>query len=288
MRNLICALAVMVLHGAGPAIHGHPYTSSQAQASASEPAIGFTSDAGTTFNLIKASSVADFEMVLGRLKEALQKSADPQRKQQAASWKVYKSTDPSPDGNVLYLFMFDNVVKGVDYDPIKILSEAFSEQVVKDLYAKLVNAYVSLNKASFAKLMDMSTAATYVQPQPERPAIADQGPPPQTAYQGTLTQVQQNAARSAKTYLEVSGFSRRGLIAQLSSDHGEKFSVADATVAVDSLNVDWNAQAVRSALAYLKISGFSCQGLIEQLSSDHGDKYTVEQATYGARRARAC
>ena len=103
-----------------------------------------------------------------------------------------------------------------------------------------------------------------------------------------LTAAQRNAARSAQAYLKVSGFSRRGLIDQLSSEHGDKFSVEDATAAVDSLNVDWNAQAARSAAAYLKISGFSCRGLIDQLSSDHGDKYTVEQATYGAKQAGAC
>jgi host cell surface-exposed lipoprotein len=86
----------------------------------------------------------------------------------------------------------------------------------------------------------------------------------------------------------MSGFSRRGLIDQLSSEYGNKFSIGDATVVVDSLNSDWSEQAARSAAAYLKMSGFSCRGLIEQLSSEHGNKYTVEQATYGAKQAGAC
>lgn len=103
-----------------------------------------------------------------------------------------------------------------------------------------------------------------------------------------LTPSQRNAARSARSYLAMSGFSRQGLIDQLSSEYGDKFSVGDATAAVDSLDVDWKAQAVRSAEAYLKMSGFSCQGLIQQLSSPHGDKYTVEQATHGATQAGIC
>jgi len=103
-----------------------------------------------------------------------------------------------------------------------------------------------------------------------------------------LTRPQKNAVRSAKQYLSISGFSRSGLIQQLSSDAGDGYSVADATAAVDSLNVDWNEQAVRSAKQYLSISGFSCKGLIEQLSSSAGDGYTVSQATYGARQAGAC
>nr|WP_281179137.1 Ltp family lipoprotein [Sphingomonas mali] len=97
-----------------------------------------------------------------------------------------------------------------------------------------------------------------------------------------------NAARSARQYLDMTGFSRRGLIEQLSSDAGNGYDVADATAAVDSLNVDWNEQAVRSAKQYLSMSGFSCSGLIDQLSSDAGSKYTEAQARYGAEQAGAC
>ena len=122
-----------------------------------EPAIGFTSDSGMIFNVIRSTATADFEMVLARLREALHKSENPARRQQAANWKVYKSTDPSADGNVMYIFMFDETVKGVDYDPVKILSEAFPTEV-NALYEKLKAAYVNLNKAGLAKIMDMSTA----------------------------------------------------------------------------------------------------------------------------------
>jgi hypothetical protein len=103
-----------------------------------------------------------------------------------------------------------------------------------------------------------------------------------------LSGPQKNAVRSAKNYLSISGFSRAGLIDQLSSPYGDGYDVADATAAVNSLSVDWNAQAVRSAKQYLQIMGFSCRGLIDQLSSDAGDKYTRSQATYGAQQAGAC
>jgi len=104
----------------------------------------------------------------------------------------------------------------------------------------------------------------------------------------TLTGPQNNAVRSAQSYLDMMGFSRAGLIEQLSSDFGSGYSVADATVAVDSLGVDWNEQAVRSAKQYLDMMGFSCSGLVEQLTSEYGSKYTQTQATYGARQAGAC
>lgn len=105
---------------------------------------------------------------------------------------------------------------------------------------------------------------------------------------GDLTGPQNNAVRSAKQYLSMMGFSRDGLINQLSSDAGDGFEISDATVAVDSLNVDWNQEAVRTAKQYLTMMGFSCKGLIQQLSSSAGDKYTVDQATYGAKHAGGC
>ena len=104
----------------------------------------------------------------------------------------------------------------------------------------------------------------------------------------SLTGPQRNAVRSARNYLSMTGFSRDGLIEQLSSDYGDGYSVADATVAVDSLNADWNANAVKSAEKYLSMTGFSCSGLIEQLSSSYGDKYTQAQAAHGAQQAGAC
>ena len=108
------------------------------------------------------------------------------------------------------------------------------------------------------------------------------------AWAQSLTFPQSNAARSAEQYLRISGFSRSGLIRQLSSAAGDGYNITDATVAVDSLHIDWNAEAVRSAKQYLSISGFSCRGLINQLSSSAGDGYTLSQATYGAKQAGVC
>jgi hypothetical protein len=50
----------------------------------------------------------------------------------------------------------------------------------------------------------------------------------------SLAGPQKHAARSAQTYLNMSGFSRVGLINQLSSNYGDGYNVADATAAVDS------------------------------------------------------
>ena len=81
------------------------------------------------FNTIKPDKTADFEAVMAKLKEALQKSADPVRKQQAASWKVFKSVEPV-QGNALYLFVVDPPVKDADYTVSKILAEAFPTEAM--------------------------------------------------------------------------------------------------------------------------------------------------------------
>ena len=92
---------------------------------------------------------------------------------------------------------------------------------------------------------------------------------------------QKNARRSAETYLDTMAFSRKGLIQQLSSSAGEGFSRADATYAVNHIDVNWNEQAAKAAQNYLDTMPFSRQGLIEQLSSSAGDGYTHAQAVYG-------
>jgi hypothetical protein len=92
---------------------------------------------------------------------------------------------------------------------------------------------------------------------------------------------QQQALDSAKSYLDMgTGFSRAGLIDQLSSSAGDQFSVADATWAVDHSGADWYTQAVMSAKGYMKMGGFSRASLIDQLTSSAGEQFTLAQATY--------
>ena len=102
----------------------------------------FGSDAAMVLNFIKADKTADFEAVVAKLKEALQKSDKPERKQQAASWKVFKSPDPAANNNVLYVFFIDPPVKGADYTVTTILNEAFPQEV-QALYKQYVDAYAT-------------------------------------------------------------------------------------------------------------------------------------------------
>lgn len=112
-----------------------------AQQAAAAPAVRtFGSDAGMVLNFIKPDKTADFEAIIAKLKEALQKSDKPERKQQAASWKVFKSPDQAAGGNVLYVFIIDPSVKGADYTVSTILAEAFPQEV-QTLYKQYADAY---------------------------------------------------------------------------------------------------------------------------------------------------
>jgi hypothetical protein len=86
---------------------------------------------------------------------------------------------------------------------------------------------------------------------------------------------QQNAVSAAEDYIQMSAFSRQGLIKQLEY---EGYSTADATYGVNSLAVDWNQQAVRMAKGYLEMSPFSRSSLIQQLVYEG---FTPSQAAYG-------
>ncbi len=101
----------------------------------------FASNAGMVLNFIKPDKTADFEAVMVKLKEALNKSDKPERKQQAATWKVFKSPDPAGGGNVLYVFVIDPAVKDADYTVSNILAEAFPPAELNTIYKQYADSY---------------------------------------------------------------------------------------------------------------------------------------------------
>ncbi len=96
-----------------------------------------------------------------------------------------------------------------------------------------------------------------------------------------LTAEQEQAVGSAEEYLDDAPLSKVALIRQLSTPDG--FSKQDATVAVNSLRVDYKAQAAKSAKNHLNYSSFTRQTLIQKLTST--DDYTQQQAEYGVTKA---
>ncbi len=129
--------------------------------------------------------------------------------------------------------------------------------------------------------VETTEAAT---PTPTPTPTKTKQPEPTKAAEPEGTAAQMNALRSAEDYLSFKGFSKAGLINQLSSEYGDGYAKADATWAVEHLDVNWNEQAVRVAQSYLDMKGFSRNGLIDQLTSEYGEQFTVKQATYAANK----
>ena len=101
-------------------------------------------------------------------------------------------------------------------------------------------------------------------------------PPTTPTTTSPYTVAQNQATKSAASYLKYSAFSRSGLIKQLEY---EGFSNADAIHGVDRQGADWNAQAAKMAASYLRTSmSFSRSGLVSQLLYEG---FTQSQAEYG-------
>ncbi len=111
------------------------------------------SQAGLFTFIIKADKAADFEKVMGKLHEALANSDKPERRQQAAGWKLYKAAEAGPNGNVIYYNVISPVLKGADYAPSKIIAEVFPTEA-QALFLLYRDAFAGLGRNELTLLHD--------------------------------------------------------------------------------------------------------------------------------------
>jgi hypothetical protein len=134
------------------------YSVAAQQPAAAEPAkprFTLTGDAAIISMVIKPDKTADFEFVLNKLKEALNKSEKPERKQQAAGWKVFKSAQPGPSGAVVYVMRIDPVVKDAEYDISMLISEVFPVEV-QDIFQKYKDSFAGRAVTDLTPFMTMA------------------------------------------------------------------------------------------------------------------------------------
>jgi hypothetical protein len=89
------------------------------------PSRAFSAPVGLLFNTVRPERVADFEKVIAYLQHALEISSDPMVQAQARGWRMYKATEPGPNGTVLYVFAMDPTVPGAEYGLGRILAAAY-------------------------------------------------------------------------------------------------------------------------------------------------------------------
>jgi hypothetical protein len=99
---------------------------------------------------VHSARTTDFEAVAARISQALDASADPVRRQQAASWRMFRASDSARDA-VVYVFLLDPVVAGADYDPVRVLSESLPAEV-QPLYEQLKASVIRIERLALTKL----------------------------------------------------------------------------------------------------------------------------------------
>ena len=113
-------------------------------ATVSQTARSFESTSGMVLNYVSSAGVADFELVMTRLFDALAKTEDSQRREQAAGWRVFRAQETGPNGSVLYVSFIDPVVAGADYSVTQIINEMFPSEV-QTLYETFMRAFAPGN-----------------------------------------------------------------------------------------------------------------------------------------------
>lgn len=129
---------------------------------AAPPPQTFSADAGLIYTQIKPDKTADYEAVMAKYKEALNKSENPDDKAMAAGMKLYKSPDPGPNvqGNptVLYVWVVNPAVKNADYSAnamIKLIAKAFPTEA-QGYYNQLREALVGRSPLNLQLVNDFS------------------------------------------------------------------------------------------------------------------------------------
>ena len=107
----------------------------------------FKTEAGLLLVTIKPASLADYELVIRTLQEALSKDTDPKRVQAAKGWTVFKATETDAKGNHVFVHLMMPALANFDYRPSLLIDE-----LVKDLAADLLARYQDAFATPPAKL----------------------------------------------------------------------------------------------------------------------------------------
>jgi hypothetical protein len=135
----------------------------------------FLSEAGLLLVAIKPTGVADYELVIRSLQEALSKATDPLQASAAKGWHVFKSTETDAKGNQLYVHVMLPTVTGFDYRPSLLVDE-----LLKDLAPELLFRYqdafamppTKLNLTEFANMgVAPLPPSTTAKPETTKPEI---------------------------------------------------------------------------------------------------------------------
>lgn len=158
----LCVVLILVLAGFSPALAQSvpppppPAPSAPATGQAVTPPAGppldylFPSGAGLLIFHVAPAKVADFDFVVGRLREALLKAPQGDRARQAEHWAIYKSAEKTTD-SIPYLFLFSPALPQASYDPILVLADLLPDET-QALYDRLKAAVIRIERIGLTKI----------------------------------------------------------------------------------------------------------------------------------------
>lgn len=104
------------------------------------PPLVFATPAGLIFTPVLPAQTHVYEDVMGKVREALEKSTDPIRKQQLAGWKLFKASEPYTERS-LYVSIMDPAVSGATYNVFDLLKESLGDMPARELFEKFRAAH---------------------------------------------------------------------------------------------------------------------------------------------------
>ena len=126
VSSLMVSASALAQAPAAPATDAAQQPAAPAPAEPAKPQLTFdNADAVVWFYAVKGDSGPQFEQFFGRVKEAMAKSPNPERKNQAAGMRLMKSTAPAGDGTLNYVLLISPISKGQEYSPGMLLFEVF-------------------------------------------------------------------------------------------------------------------------------------------------------------------
>lgn len=118
----------------------------------------FTTEAGLLLVTITPASLADYELVIRTLQQALAKDTEPMRVQAAKGWRVFKAAENDAKGNHVFVHVMMPALANFDYRP-SLLIDDLVKDLAPDLLAKYQESFAAPpTKLSLTEFAQMSVA----------------------------------------------------------------------------------------------------------------------------------
>jgi hypothetical protein len=104
--------------------------------------IVFGSNGGLVVNYIKPDKTVAFDFMIDQLRLAMEESRQSTLCEQAARWKVLRTSEAGPDGTAVYVFAVDPGLRNIDYRLSTLVAEAIPRNP-DEFYRRLLDLYAS-------------------------------------------------------------------------------------------------------------------------------------------------